>query len=63
MPTAGDSRRLTVEEALLVREAEARIERRLAEVETAHDEGKLWDLVRNMPSVEEQLKSFRSTSE
>jgi len=62
MTSTRGPRRLTVDEALLVREAEARIARRAVEVEEAHADGRLDELARRLPSVEEQFESFRSVS-
>lgn len=62
MTSDREPRRLTVDEALLVREAEARIARRAVEVEEAHAIGRLGELTRGLPSVEHQFEAFRSVS-
>jgi hypothetical protein len=47
------------DEDLVIAEAEARIQRRLAEVETADAEGRLLDAIKDVPSVEEQYRMLR----
>ena len=37
--------------------AEAALQQRLAEVEAAHAEGRLWDLVKDTPPVADQIRA------
>ncbi len=51
-------RRLTPEEQRRITEAESRIEARLKEIDRAKADGRLAELVKDVPSVREQLEPF-----
>jgi hypothetical protein len=50
--------RLTADEQRRVDQIEDELAAHVVEVEKAHAEGKLWDVVKDTPSVEEQLRSL-----
>lgn len=50
--------RLSTEEEREVREAEQRLDTLLRVTEQAHSEGRLGEVIRDMPGVREQLQSF-----
>lgn len=50
---------VSCDEHLVIAEAEARIARRLAEVEQAQREGRLEEVIRDVPSVGEQFRMLR----
>ncbi|MFI5041929.1 MAG: hypothetical protein ACHQNA_08800 [Acidimicrobiales bacterium] len=55
---AKETRALTPDEERRIADAQARLDAHLAEVEKAYAEGRLADLIRDTPSVQEQLQPF-----
>lgn len=50
---------VSLDQQLVLQEAQARIDRRLTELELAEAEGRLADAIKGVPSVEEQFRMLR----
>jgi len=56
-----ETRALTPDEERSIAEAQVRLDAHLAEVEKAYVEGRLADLIRDTPSIQDQLQPFLDT--